>query len=76
VLATEVVEHVENYRGAIADIARVAARQALFTVPDNSVIPICALTGLIPRHYLIADHYNFFTQQGLAAALSPHFKRR
>ena len=29
VLATEVIEHIEDYQGAIVDIARVTARQAL-----------------------------------------------
>ena len=74
VLATEVIEHVPNYRAAIADIARVASRAALFTVPDNSVIPICAGKGLIPWHYLTGDHLHFFTQQSLTAAIKPHFE--
>jgi hypothetical protein len=75
VIASEVIEHIRTYREVIADIARVASHGALFTVPDNSVIPILAPTGLIPWHFLASDHYNFFTQQSLAAALRPYFSR-
>ena len=45
VVASEVIEHMPNYRDAIQDIARVASRQVLFTVPDNSVLPVCAPHG-------------------------------
>ncbi len=74
VVASEVIEHMPNYREAIQDIARVASRQALFTVPDNSVLPVCAPHGLIPWHYLASDHCNFFTQHSLAACLKPYFQ--
>jgi SAM-dependent methyltransferase len=75
VVASEVIEHMPNYQDAIRDIARVASRQALFTVPDNSVLPVCAPHGLIPWHYLASDHCNFFTQHSLAACLRSHFER-
>jgi len=75
VVASEVIEHMPNYQDAIRDIARVAGRQALFTVPDNSVLPVCAPYGLIPWHYLASDHCNFFTQHSLAACLKPHFAK-
>jgi hypothetical protein len=74
VVASEVIEHIPTYREAIQDIARVARRQALFTVPDNSVLPVCAPHGLIPWHYLESDHCNFFTQHSLLACLKPHFE--
>jgi hypothetical protein len=74
VVASEVIEHMPNYRDAIQDIARVASRQVLFTVPDNSVLPVCAPHGLIPWHYLASDHCNFFTQHSLGACLKPYFE--
>jgi hypothetical protein len=74
VIASEVIEHIPNYADVITDIARVAGEQALFTVPDNGVLPILAPTRLIPWHYLAADHHNFFTQQSLAATLRPYFR--
>jgi len=74
VVASEVIEHMPNYREAIQDIARVASHQALFTVPDNSVLPVCAPHGLIPWHYLASDHCNFFTQHSLKACLTAYFE--
>ncbi|MBI1779548.1 MAG: class I SAM-dependent methyltransferase [Proteobacteria bacterium] len=75
VVATEVVEHIEDYRAAIAEIARICRRQAILTVPDMSAIPLGSRHGLIPWHLLESTHLNFFTQESLFECLKPFFQR-
>ncbi len=75
VACSEVLEHIPNYPEAIADIARVASEQVLFTVPDASAIPLGFRHGSVPWHLMEATHVNFFNQESLAQALKPHFSR-
>jgi SAM-dependent methyltransferase len=75
VVCSEVLEHITDYRAALADIARVCRRRVLLTVPDMAAIPIGSQHGLIPWHLLESTHYNFFTQESLALCLEPHFPR-
>ncbi len=73
--AVEVIEHVPDYRAALAEIVRVAARRVIVTVPDISAIPRSAPEHVVPWHLLEATHYNFFTARSLSALLAPHFER-
>ncbi len=75
VACSEVLEHIPNYLAAIADIARIASEQVLFTVPDASAIPLGFRHGCVPWHLMEATHVNFFNQASLEHALKPHFSR-
>ncbi|WFS03273.1 class I SAM-dependent methyltransferase [Rhizobium tumorigenes] len=72
VTAIEVVEHIDNYDAAFADIARVSGG-LIMTVPDATGIPRLAGAGVVPWHLLEATHFNFFTPKSLRRALSRHF---
>lgn len=73
VIGCEVLEHIEDYMGAVREIARVARRGLLLTVPDMSAIPLLHKHNVVPWHLLESTHVNFFTQQSLARALQSHF---
>jgi SAM-dependent methyltransferase len=73
VICSEVLEHIPDYRTAIAEMARMATQTVVLTVPDASAIPVGFRHGLVPWHLLESTHFNFFTQQSLKAALEPHF---
>jgi SAM-dependent methyltransferase len=73
VVCTEVLEHIPDYAAAVAEMARLARREALITVPDMSAIPRLFPHNVVPWHLLEATHLNFFTQRSLAALLAPHF---
>lgn len=73
VFATEVIEHVPDYRTALGEIARVARRHVTVTVPDMSAIPLCHHNNVVPWHLLEATHVNFFTQRSLERLLRGYF---
>src|SRR3954470_10252814 len=73
VVCTEVLEHIEEYRRAVGEIARVCSRSAVVTVPDMAAIPSCFPYFVVPWHLLEASHVNFFTQRSLHALLSGWF---
>lgn len=73
VICSEVLEHIPDYRAAIADMARIARETVVLTVPDASAIPVGFRHGVVPWHLLESTHFNFFNQQSLKAALEPHF---
>ena len=75
VFCSEVLEHVPDYEAAIKDIARVAKKTAIFTVPDVSGIPLGFRHGTVPWHLLESTHLNFFNQQSLGRALKPYFPK-
>ncbi|HWB85476.1 MAG TPA: methyltransferase domain-containing protein [Bryobacteraceae bacterium] len=75
VFASEVLEHVPRFDQAIAEMARVARRRAVLTVPDASAIPLGYRHQLVPWHLLESTHIHFFTQASLARALAPHFSK-
>jgi len=75
VTCCEVLEHIPDYRGAAAALARLTRDRALITVPDMSSIPRGLAHGVVPWHLLEGSHVNFFTQGSLAATLEPHFRR-
>lgn len=74
VTAFEVVEHIDDYRSALAEIARLAPK-AIFSVPDIGVLPLCHRHNVVPWHLLESTHFNFFTETSFKAALAPHYSR-
>jgi SAM-dependent methyltransferase len=75
VVCSEVLEHVAAPDAAIAEIARLAARRLMVTVPDMSAIPRGYAHGVVPWHLLESTHINFFTHYSLKAALAPYTSR-
>ncbi len=75
IICSEVLEHIPDYRAAVADIARIAREKVIFTVPDASAIPLGFRHGLIPWHLLEGTHLNFFSQRSLEILLQPFFRR-
>jgi 2-polyprenyl-3-methyl-5-hydroxy-6-metoxy-1,4-benzoquinol methylase len=73
VVASEVIEHVADYRTALDEIARVTRTSFLITVPDMSSIPICHHNHVVPWHLLESTHVNFFTQASLRRVLEARF---
>ena len=69
VIATEVLEHVEQAEAAIREISRISKRVFIMTVPDATGIPRCHSQGVIPWHLLEDTHVNFFTQSNLIPVL-------
>jgi SAM-dependent methyltransferase len=68
-LCIEVLEHIEEPRAFLREVARVAPRQLIVSVPN------CELLGYLwdhlatPWHMLEATHTNFFTRWSLDALL-------
>ena len=75
VFCSEVLEHIPDYQGAIKELARLAAKNVVITVPDASGIPLGSRHRLLPWHLLEGTHVNFFNQTSLESALRPHFSR-
>jgi hypothetical protein len=67
-----VLEHIPGPHAALAEMARLASRALLVTVPDMSAIPRGYPHAVVPWHLLEATHVNFFTQTSLRAALAPY----
>jgi SAM-dependent methyltransferase len=75
VVSSEVLEHIPDPVKALAEMARLTRGTLLLTVPDCAAIPQGFPHGVVPWHLLEATHVNFFNQQNLTQALSPHFAR-
>jgi SAM-dependent methyltransferase len=73
VVASEVLEHIEDFPAAVAELARVCRGTLLVTVPDSEAIPAGFPHRLVPWHLLESTHVNFFTQRSLGLLLAPHF---
>ncbi|MBF0556824.1 MAG: methyltransferase domain-containing protein, partial [Nitrospirae bacterium] len=74
VICTEVIEHISDFEGAVREIARIARKRAIITVPDISAIPVCFQHNVVPWHILEATHVNFFNQSSLSRLLTPLFR--
>src|SRR5262245_13653767 len=74
VIATEVIEHIPDYKTALAEMARVCRTTFAITVPDMTCIPIGHRRGFVPWHLMEATHVNFFNYRSLTKALEPHFR--
>jgi SAM-dependent methyltransferase len=75
VFCSEVLEHIPDFQGAVAELARLARKKVLITVPDMSAIPVGFRHGIIPWHLLERTHVNFFTQTSLEHLLRRHFSQ-
>jgi SAM-dependent methyltransferase len=75
VVCSEVLEHIQDYGGALQELARITAQSAFFTVPDASAIPVGFRHGVVPWHLLEATHVNFFNQTSLTTELRRHFSK-
>ena len=73
-IATEVIEHIPDFRTAISEIARVCRSAFAITVPDMSCIPIGYRHGVLPWHLLESTHVNFFNHESLEMLLREHFR--
>lgn len=73
VIATEVLEHMEQLDGMLAECSRVARQGLLVSVPDMSSIPPGYLNHIVPWHLLESTHLNFFNFKSLAKVVSPYF---
>ena len=73
VISVEVLEHIANYEAVVRELARVAAKQVILTVPDISAIPLGFHHGVIPWHLMESTHVNFFTQPALEQLLRKYF---
>src|SRR5215471_7536832 len=73
VICHQVLEHIPEYADTLTELARLTRDRLILSVPDHSVLQICP-QHLIPWHYLIADHYNFFNQTSLVASLRESFR--
>ena len=66
----EVMEHVPEPGPLIAELARVARRNVVITVPNNTQSFSAPVEW---SHMLETDHKHFFTRDSLAALLTPAF---
>lgn len=74
VTASEVLEHIDNLEGALAEISRVAPNLAM-TVPDATAIARLSGIGVVPWHLLEATHVNFFSPRSLKTVLLKHYRQ-
>lgn len=73
VVATEVLEHIDDVATAAAELARIADREILVTVPDASAIPALYPHAVVPWHLLEGSHLQFFSPPALEALFAPDF---
>jgi 2-polyprenyl-3-methyl-5-hydroxy-6-metoxy-1,4-benzoquinol methylase len=74
VTCVEVLEHIEDYEAAAAELARLTRDRLLLTTPDLSAIPLLHRHQVVPWHLLEATHVSLFTQRSLDALLRRHFE--
>jgi SAM-dependent methyltransferase len=72
VVSAESLEHIRDYRAAVAEMARLTRGRLIISVPDHNLVQLCEYS--IPKHYLVGDHYNFFNQGSLIDLLQPLFR--
>lgn len=73
VVSIEVLEHIEDYRPALVEMARLTRDRLVITTPDMSSIPVLFAHQVVPWHLLEATHVSFFTQNSLASCLKEFF---
>ena len=75
VLLIEVLEHVPDPGRLLKEAGRVAKKNVIITVPDNSAFKELRKEYLTYEHMLEQDHINFFTKESLTELLNGYFKR-
>jgi SAM-dependent methyltransferase len=73
VTCIEVIEHIEDYEAAAAELARLTRDKLLLTTPDLSAIPLLHRHQIVPWHLLEATHVSLFTQKSLTRLLERYF---
>jgi SAM-dependent methyltransferase/uncharacterized protein YbaR (Trm112 family) len=68
-LCLDVLEHIDEPRAFLREIARVAPRQLIVSVPNCELLGYLWDHLAVPWHMLEADHKNFFTRWSLGALL-------
>lgn len=69
VLLLEVLEHVADVDEALQEVRRVCRGNLVLSVPDARLDPLFAEAGLAFYHWVDRSHVQFFTADGLRAAL-------
>lgn len=73
VLLFEVLEHVGCPEKIIREAGRVARKNVLITVPNNTQLDKLRDAGLLYSHFLDLDHVNFFCRKELEDLLKKYF---
>jgi 2-polyprenyl-3-methyl-5-hydroxy-6-metoxy-1,4-benzoquinol methylase len=72
-ISIEVLEHIADYEGFLAEIVRVVRGTVCFSVPNAEGIPLLSYMHALPWHMLESDHKNFFSRASLRQLLSRYF---
>ncbi|MBM3252501.1 MAG: class I SAM-dependent methyltransferase, partial [Candidatus Omnitrophica bacterium] len=75
VIIFELLEHVGNPDEILKEAKRVARKNILLTVPDNTGFDKLKQFKLTFEHMLETTHVNFFTKDSLSDLLSKHFNK-
>ena len=73
IIMLEVLEHVEDLDKLLCEVKRVARKNVLLTVPNNTGYELLRQHKLTFEHMLEDDHVNFFTKDSLNALLAQYF---
>ena len=74
VIMFELLEHIQHPDEILSEAKRVASKNILLTVPNNTEFRILKKFNLTYEHMLEQDHMNFFTKESLSKLLSRNFK--
>ncbi len=75
VILFEILEHVKCPLEILKEAKRVARKNVLLTVPNNTEFEILKRANLTYEHMLEEDHINFFTVESLPKLLSGCFEK-
>lgn len=73
VILFEILEHATNFSKILKEAKRVARKNILITVPNNTQFKDLSLLGLTFEHMLDENHVNFFTKESLEKLLKENF---
>ncbi len=73
VIMLEVLEHVKDLDAVLLEVKRVARKNVILTVPDNTGYKLLREYKIIFDHMLDNDHVNFFTKDSLTNLLKKYF---